>query len=51
MHSFENSVGLSYKTSLLLSGILQVWFLVASFGTWYTIEKFGRRISVRISTE
>ncbi|KAK4541322.1 hypothetical protein LTR36_008080 [Oleoguttula mirabilis] len=42
---FENSVGLSYSTSLLLSGILQVWFLVASFGTWYTIEKFGRRIS------
>ncbi|KXT09519.1 hypothetical protein AC579_7192 [Pseudocercospora musae] len=46
---FENSVGLSYHTSLLLSGILQVWFLVASFGTWYTIEKLGRRISFMVT--
>lgn len=42
---FQQSIGLSYHTALLLSGILQVWFLVASFGTWYTIEKLGRRIS------
>lgn len=38
-------MGLSYHTALFLSGILQVWFLVASFGTWYTIEKLGRRVS------
>ncbi|GAB7353839.1 hypothetical protein MBLNU459_g4207t2 [Dothideomycetes sp. NU459] len=42
---FENSIGLSYHTALLMSGFLQVWFLVASFGTWYTIDKVGRRIS------
>jgi len=47
--SFENSVGLSYHTSLLLSGILQVWFLVASFGTWWTIEKAGRRLSFMVT--
>jgi hypothetical protein len=28
-----------------MSGFLQIWFLVASFGTWYTIEKAGRRKS------
>lgn len=40
---------MSYHLSLLLSGILQVWFLVASFVTWYTIEKFGRRLSFMIT--
>lgn len=28
-----------------MSGILQIWFLIASFGTWYSIEKVGRRRS------
>lgn len=28
-----------------MSGFLQIWFLVASFGTWYSIEKLGRRRS------
>jgi hypothetical protein len=32
-----------------MSGFLQIWFLVASFGTWYTIEKAGRRKSFMFS--
>lgn len=32
-----------------MSGFLQIWFLVASFGTWYTIEKAGRRKSFMVS--
>ena len=28
-----------------MSGILQIWFLIASLGTWYSIEKIGRRRS------
>lgn len=42
---FEDSVGFSHNFALLMSGFLQIWFLVASFGTWYSIEKFGRRRS------
>lgn len=42
---FEDSVGFSHDFALLMSGFLQIWFLVASFGTWYSIEKFGRRRS------
>ena len=33
------------KTALLMSGFLQLWFLVASSGTWFLIEKMGRRRS------
>jgi hypothetical protein len=29
--------------ALLMSGFLDIWFLVASFGTWYLIEHIGRR--------
>jgi hypothetical protein len=29
--------------ALLMSGFLDIWFLVASFGTWYLIEHTGRR--------
>ncbi|QKX55457.1 uncharacterized protein TRUGW13939_02550 [Talaromyces rugulosus] len=46
---FENSVGLPHQLALLMSGFLQIWFLVASFGTWYGIEKFGRRKSFMFS--
>ncbi|KAK5801351.1 hypothetical protein VI817_003563 [Penicillium citrinum] len=42
---FENSVGFDRHFALLMSGFLQIWFLVASFGTWYSIEKLGRRRS------
>jgi hypothetical protein len=47
--SFEDSVGLPHQLALLMSGFLQIWFLVASFGTWYGIEKFGRRKSFMFS--
>lgn len=40
---FQEAVGLTPHTSTLLSGYLQVWFLFASFGTWYLIEHAGRR--------
>lgn len=43
--SFENSVGFGRHFALLMSGFLQIWFLVASFGTWWSIERFGRRRS------
>ncbi|KAJ5602242.1 hypothetical protein N7510_011776 [Penicillium lagena] len=46
---FEDSVGFSRHLSLLMSGFLQIWFLFASLGTWYTIEKLGRRRSFMIS--
>ncbi|KAL1963995.1 hypothetical protein VTN77DRAFT_7541 [Rasamsonia byssochlamydoides] len=46
---FEDSVGLSRQLSLLMSGFLQIWFLIASFGTWYTIEKVGRRKSFMVT--
>jgi len=29
--------------ALLMSGFLNIWFLVASLGTWYLIERVGRR--------
>ncbi|KAL7423971.1 hypothetical protein Q5752_001556 [Cryptotrichosporon argae] len=40
---FEDSVGLSENLATLLSGFLQVWFLVASFATMWLIEHAGRR--------
>ncbi|CAL5874995.1 uncharacterized protein PFLUO_LOCUS9298 [Penicillium psychrofluorescens] len=46
---FEDSVGFSRHLALLMSGFLQIWFLFASFGTWYTIEKLGRRRSFMTS--
>ncbi|KAJ5884379.1 hypothetical protein N7504_011951 [Penicillium tannophilum] len=46
---FEDSVGFGQHFALLMSGFLQIWFLIASFGTWYSIEKFGRRRSFIIS--
>ena len=45
---FEQSVGMSYHTAALVSGILQVWFLTASLGTWWSIEKVGRRVSFMV---
>ncbi|KAH8664735.1 general substrate transporter [Xylariales sp. PMI_506] len=46
---FENSVGFSRHMSLLMSGFLQIWFLIASFGTWFLIERAGRRMSFMVS--
>ncbi|QGA13267.1 hypothetical protein EYB26_000915 [Talaromyces marneffei] len=38
-----NSVGLDAHQSLLLSGGLQLWFLVASILPWFFLDKIGRR--------
>ncbi|CRG87099.1 Sugar transporter STL1 [Talaromyces islandicus] len=46
---FRNSIGLSYKKALLLAGILQVFRMCASVGTWYSIEKWGRRLSFMVT--
>ncbi|KAL1876146.1 hypothetical protein Plec18167_005409 [Paecilomyces lecythidis] len=46
---FENSIGMSRHLALLMSGFLQVWFLIASFGTWFLIERAGRRRSFMLS--
>ncbi|KAJ5777640.1 hypothetical protein N7520_000886 [Penicillium odoratum] len=45
LRSLEDSVGFSGHLALLMSGFLQVWFLVASLGAWYSFEKIGRRRS------
>ncbi|KZT05688.1 general substrate transporter [Laetiporus sulphureus 93-53] len=40
---FENSLGMSQEMSLFVGCWLQVWYLIASFATWYTIDPVGRR--------
>ena len=34
---------MSEHESLLLGALLQVWYITASFVTWYTIDRVGRR--------
>ncbi|WVR04786.1 hypothetical protein IAU60_001798 [Kwoniella sp. DSM 27419] len=41
--SYKEAIGMSSHTASLLSGYLQVFFLVASLGTWWLIEHAGRR--------
>ena len=40
---FQTSLGMSQHLALLLGALLQVWYLGASFVTWYTIDRVGRR--------
>lgn len=40
---FQKSLGMSQHLALLLGALLQVWYLGASFVTWYTIDRIGRR--------
>lgn len=40
---FQSSLGMSQHESLLLGALLQVWYIAASFVTWYTIDRVGRR--------
>ncbi|KIR33045.1 monosaccharide transporter [Cryptococcus deuterogattii MMRL2647] len=40
---FQEAIGMSPHTSTLLSGYLQIFFLVCSFATWWLIEHAGRR--------
>ncbi|ODO08579.1 monosaccharide transporter [Cryptococcus wingfieldii CBS 7118] len=41
--SYQEAIGMSSHTSTLLSGFLQIFFLICSFGTWWLIEHAGRR--------
>ncbi|KAL6306483.1 general substrate transporter [Sparassis latifolia] len=40
---FQQSLGMSQKMALFLGCWLQVWYIVASFLTWFTIDRVGRR--------
>ncbi|KAG8214247.1 putative sugar transporter STL1 [Butyriboletus roseoflavus] len=40
---FQESLGMSQERSLFLGCFLQVWYIIASFVTWYTIDRVGRR--------
>ncbi|KAI5476028.1 general substrate transporter [Pseudohyphozyma bogoriensis] len=46
----QDSVGLSADLASLMSGYLQIWFLVASMATWWLIEHAGRRRMHLVST-
>ncbi|KAJ5611777.1 general substrate transporter [Penicillium herquei] len=39
----KNSVGLNDNLANLVSGFSQIWFLIASFLTWFLINRMGRR--------
>lgn len=40
---FQKSLGMGGRMSLLMGLLLQVFYLLASFVTWYTIDRIGRR--------
>ncbi|CCM05234.1 uncharacterized protein FIBRA_07444 [Fibroporia radiculosa] len=40
---FKESLGMTQEMSLFLGCWLQVWYLLASFVTWFTIDRIGRR--------
>ncbi|OSX62527.1 hypothetical protein POSPLADRAFT_1046005 [Postia placenta MAD-698-R-SB12] len=40
---FKESLHMSQQMSLFLGCWLQVWYLLMSFVTWYTIDRIGRR--------
>ncbi|KAF8436605.1 major facilitator superfamily domain-containing protein [Boletus edulis BED1] len=40
---FQQSLGMSQERALFVGCFLQVWYLFASFVTWYTIDRVGRR--------
>ena len=53
---FQDSIGLNPNLASLMSGYLQIWFLVASLMTWYLVEvgsskTFGRVIDRSDSEE
>jgi len=41
---FKTSLGMDGRMSLMMSLLLQVWYFLASFLTWYTIDRIGRRM-------
>jgi len=40
---FQQSLGMSQERALLVGCFLQLWYIVASFVTWFTIDRVGRR--------
>lgn len=40
---FQSSLGMSPRMALEMGTYLQVFYLIASFVTWYTIDRVGRR--------
>ncbi len=40
---YTSSLGMSPESALLLGCFTQLWYLLASFVTWYTIDRIGRR--------
>ncbi|KAI0725550.1 hypothetical protein C8Q72DRAFT_588551 [Fomitopsis betulina] len=40
---FEVSLGMSQERALFFGCWVQVWYMIASFVTWYTIDRIGRR--------
>ena len=40
---FQASLNFSASGALLMGSLLQVWYILASFVTWYTIDRVGRR--------
>jgi len=40
---FQDSLGMSQERSLFLGCFLQLFYLIASFLTWWTIDRVGRR--------
>lgn len=40
---FQVNLGMSQRMALLMGCILQVWYIAASFVTWWTIDRVGRR--------
>ncbi|KAL1861349.1 hypothetical protein VTK73DRAFT_7137 [Phialemonium thermophilum] len=40
---FQDILGMSQERALFVGGFLQVWYICASFLTWYLIEVVGRR--------
>ena len=40
---FKSSLNFTTQMSLFMGCFLQVWYILASFVTWYTIDRVGRR--------
>ena len=41
---FSTSLNMSQELSILMGCFLQLWYITASFLTWYTIDRVGRRL-------
>jgi hypothetical protein len=41
---FKSSLGMSEEMALLMGCFLQLWYIIASFVTWFTIDRVGRRL-------